>query len=131
MRALVLNFSHPMTPEQVAQLAALMGVGEGELEVRRVPAQFDLDAPLHPQVVALADACGLSPEEWQLVPLVVVPPSLSVAAVVLLAELHGRAGYFVPVVRLKQEQGSVPPRFSVAEVLDLQHVRVQARMKRG
>jgi hypothetical protein len=50
------------------------------------------------------------------------PPSLNVIAVTLLAELHGRMGYFPPVVRLLPVAGSVPPRFEVAEMISLQAV---------
>jgi hypothetical protein len=58
------------------------------------------------------------------------PPSLNYIAVVLLAELHGRCGYFPAHLRLRPVQGSIPPRFEVAEVLDLQTVRNGARRRR-
>jgi len=49
---------------------------------------------------------------------------------VLLAELHGRCGYFPPCIRLRPAQGPVPPQYEVAEVLNLQAVRDAARQKR-
>jgi len=48
-----------------------------------------------------------------------------------MAELHGRMGYFPPLLRLKPVAGSVPPRFEVAEILDLQTARDEARRKRS
>ena len=126
---ILLNFSHPLTPDQVSQIETI--TGESVADVRHVPAQFDHERPFVPQVVALADGCGLSPEEWQTEPLLVVPPALNFIAVTLLAELHGRMGYFSPVVRMRPVPGSLPPRYEVAEVVNLQAVRDGARRRRN
>ena len=125
---ILLNFSHPLTPDQVSQIEAL--AGQPITDARHVPAQFDHEQPFIPQVESLADGCGLSPEEWQTRPLLVVPPALNFIAVALLAELHGRMGYFPTCIRLRPVAGSRPPRYEVAEVLDLQAVRDAARQKR-
>jgi hypothetical protein len=125
---IILNFSHPLTPDQVSRIEAL--AGQPVTEVRHVPAQFDHEQPFAPQVVALTDACNLSPAEWQTTPLLVNPPSLNLIAVALLAELHGRCGYFPTVLRLRPVPGSTPPRFEVAELVNLQAVRDAARQKR-
>jgi hypothetical protein len=126
---LVLNFAHPLTPEHLEQIEAL--TGQKVERVIEVHSQIDPQQPLVPQVAALADKAGLSPAEWQSLPLLVNPPSLNFIAVVLLAELHGRCGYFPAHLRLRPVQGSIPPRFEVAEVLDLQMVRDGARKRRG
>ncbi len=125
---LILNFTHPLTEEQVGQIEAL--TASPVSEVRQVPAQFDTAQPFIPQAAALVEACGLSPEAWQTTPLLIVPPALNFIAVVLLAELHGRMGYFPPVVRTRPVPGSLPPRYEVAEVLNLQAVRDEARKLR-
>jgi hypothetical protein len=39
-------------------------------------------------------------------------------------------GYFPPIVRLKPVAGALPPRYEVAEVINLQGVRDTARKKR-
>lgn len=123
-----LNFAHPLTQEQMRQVEALTG---RPLErVIELPAQVDPQQPLVPQVVALADAAGLSPAEWQTLPIVVNPPSLNFIAVVLLAELHGRCGYFPAHLRMRPKAGSIPPQYEVAEILDLQAVRDAARRRR-
>jgi hypothetical protein len=126
---IVLNFAHPLTPAQLDQLTCQLG--EPVERVIDVPCQVDVQAPLGPQVVSLADRCGLSPAEWQSLPLLVNPPSLNFVAVALLAELHGRCGYFPAHLRLRPVEGSVPRRFEVAEVLDLQGLRDAARARRG
>ncbi len=125
---LILNFSHPLTAEQIAQIEALTDAAVDE--VRDIPTQFDVGQPFAPQAVALADRCGLSPEAWQTTPLLIIPPALNFIAVVLLAELHGRMGYFPPVVRTRPVAGALPPRYEVAEILDLQSVRDEARQRR-
>jgi len=125
---ILLNFSHPLTPDQVSQVEAL--TGQPVTEVRHLPAQFDHDQPFLPQIVALADTCHLSPTDWQTLPLLVNPPALNIIAVMLLAELHGRMGYFPTVLRLRPIPGSTPPRFEVAELVNLQAVRDAARRRR-
>ena len=62
--------------------------------------------------------------------LLVNPPALNFVAVALLTELHGRMGYFPPIIRLRPASGSLPPLFEVAEVLKLQAVRNVAGRKR-
>lgn len=126
---IVLNFAHPMIPTHLKQVEAL--TGQPVERVIEVPCQIDVRQQLLPQVVALVDACGLSATEWQTLPLLVNPPSLNFVAVILLAELHGRCGYFPAHLRLRPIAGSVVPRYEVAEILDLQAVREQARGKRG
>lgn len=125
---LILNFSHPLTDPQRADLENRFGTG---LEVRQLACQFDHARPFADQARELADAVGLSADQWQTERFVVVPPSLAVIAAALLAEIHGRAGYFSPVVRLRPVKDSVPPAYEVAEVLDLQGMRDAARGRRG
>lgn len=126
---IILNFSHPLTDEQIAQVEDLTG-RTVEHVVRR-QAQFDNETDFGPQVRALADGCELSATEWQTAPIVFVPPALNVIAVLLMAELHGRMGYFPPCLRLRPVKGSVPTRYEVAEILDLQGQRDNARRRRG
>lgn len=125
---LLINFSHPLTPEQLAQVEAVTGAAVAR--VIAVPAQFDTAQPFVPQVQALLDDMPLTAEEWQIAALLIVPPALNFITAVLLAELHGRMGYFPAIVRLRPVAGSLPPRFEVAEVINLQAVREQARTRR-
>jgi len=125
---ILLNFSHPLPPDQLARLETL--TGQPIERVIEIPTQVDTQADLVPQVVALADACQLSPAQWQQASVLVLPPALNFVAVTLLAELHGRMGYFPAHVRTRPVEGSLPPRFEVAEVINLQAVREAARTKR-
>ncbi len=125
---LILNYSHPLTPDQLSQLEALTGAPVAE--VREIPAQLELDAPFAEQATALADAGGLSPAQWQTEPVLLILPALNFAAAALLAELHGRMGYFPPIVRLRPIEGALPPRYEVAEIVNLQALRDAARKRR-
>jgi hypothetical protein len=131
---LILNFSHPLTPDQLRgiEMALPRSLNEEpeEITVRNVPAQFDPQRPFAEQVEALVEACGLTAEEWQSVPLLIVPPALNFIAVALLAHLHGRMGYFPDCVRLRPVENARPPRFEVAEILNLQSLREMGRGSR-
>jgi hypothetical protein len=125
---IVINFSHPLTDDQKAQLENL--TGEEVKDVRELQALFDNEKPFAPQTKRLVGKCGLSTEEWQTERILIVPPSLNFIAVTLIAELHGRMGYFPPIVRIRPVEGAVPPKFEVAEIIDLQAVRDRARRER-
>jgi hypothetical protein len=125
---LIINFTHPLTEDQRAQIEAFAGTSIEE--VRTIPVQIEQAEMLAPQVVALVDAVGLSAEEWQTRPLLINPPGYAPAAFVLLAELHGRIGHFPALVRLRPVADSVPTRYEVAELLNLQAVREKARYRR-
>lgn len=125
---IVLNFSHPLTPAQIAQLETLTGQ-RVERVLEQMP-QFDHAQSFAEQVRALVDAVGLTPQEWQSAPLVVIPPALNFIAVVLLAELHGRMGYFSTVARLRPIANTTPQQYEICEVVNLQDVRDVARGQR-
>ena len=125
---ILLNYAHPLTSAQLALEEAQ--TGQPIERVNELRCQIDPQPPLLPQVTALVEAAGLSPEEWQTAPLLINPPSLNYIAVVLLAELHGRCGYFPAMLRLRPVPDSAPPQFEVAEVLNLQRVRDAARCRR-
>lgn len=125
---LILNLSHPLTPAHLAQIQAL--TGQGVERVLDIKSQVDPQPPLAPQVAALADAAGLTPAEWQTLPLLVNLPALNFSAAVLLAEIHGRCGYFPPCLRMRPIAGSMPPQYEVAEILNLQATRETARQRR-
>ena len=124
----VLNFSHPLTAEHLAQVEAL--AGQGVERVIDVPVQVDHDRSLADQMATVAERVGLLSVEWQTLPLVVILPGYAPAAAVLLAELHGRAGNFAAILRLRPVAGSTPTRYEAAEVLNLQDVRDAARRER-
>ena len=125
---LILNFTHPLTSEQRAQIEALAHTSIEE--VRTIPVHIDQAKPLEPQITAIVDAVGLSSEEWQTRPLLINPPGYAPAAFVLLAELHGRIGHFPSLIRLRPLPGSTPTVYEVAELINLQAIREEARRRR-
>ena len=125
---LILNFAHPLTEDQKAQIEAL--TGEAIERVIAVPVHFDNEQSFVPQLQDLMARIPLTPEEWQTARILVNPPSLNFITALVLAELHGRMGYFPPILRLRPVPGAVPPRYEVAEILNLQEVRDRARARR-
>lgn len=125
---ILVNFGHPLTPENLSELTRILGASVDR--VIEEPAQFDALLPFGEQTVALVDGVGLDPVEWQTEPIVVNPPSLNVIVAAVLAELHGRMGYFPPVIRLRPSGQSPTVRFQVAEILDLRAIREAARTRR-
>jgi hypothetical protein len=124
----ILNFSHPLTDDQIDQIVDLTGLPLGE--VVDVKVQFDHFQLFELQAQTLVESLGKPPRYWQTAPILVVLPGLSVIAALLLAELHGRMGYFPTILRLRSIAGSMPPQFEVAEIIGLNMVREVARTKR-
>ena len=124
---LILNFTHPLTSDQRAQIEELARTAIEE--VRTVPVQIDESEPLEPQIAAIVETAGLSSEEWQTRSLLINPPGYAPAAFALLAELHGRIGHFPTLIRLRPRPGPVTS-YEVAELLNLQTIRVTARKRR-
>ena len=124
----IVNFAHPLRTSHIASIEAAAGATVDRIVA--VPTHFDHTRSFADQVVATVDAAKLTSDEWQTLHLVIVPPSLAAIACLVMAEIHGRAGYFVPVVRLGLRPGVLPPAFEVAEVLDVQGQRESARSRR-
>ena len=125
---ILLNFSHPLTPAQLEQVEDLTAQ-----KIERVIAlnvHFDSQQPFLPQLQELAGNIPLDAASLQSLPLLVNPPALNFITAMLLAELHGRMGYFPPILRLRPAEGSLPPRYEIAEILNLQAIRDAARLRR-
>ncbi|MGB9780808.1 CRISPR-associated protein Csx15 [Caldanaerobacter sp.] len=125
----LINFAHPLTQEQIQKVEEKLG--QKIEKIIEIDAQIDQKRPLVPQIVELVDRVGFTPHDWQTLPFILNPPSLSISAVTLLAEVHGRCGYFPPVLRLRPIEGSLPLQFEVAEIINLHQVREGARKRRG
>jgi len=125
---ILLNFSHPLTAAQKVQIEEL--AAQAIVQTIEAMPQFDEQQPFLPQVARLLEQIELTPTAWQGEPILVLLPSLNYIAGMVLAELHGRMGYFPPIVRTRPVANSLPRRFEVAEILDLQAIREQARQMR-
>ncbi|HET8910113.1 MAG TPA: CRISPR-associated protein Csx15 [Ktedonobacteraceae bacterium] len=125
---LILNFAHPLTIEQQGQIESLSR--SAIEEIRTIKVQIDQERPLMPQIEALLETCGLSPEDWQERSLLINPPGYAPAAFVLLASLHGRIGHFPALIRQRPRGDHPIPSYEVAELLSLQQVRETSRKYR-
>jgi hypothetical protein len=129
-RYLVLNFSsHLILPNQQQTIQKKMSWPAIEVidaRLGNVAENRNFAATL----VNHIEKIDLLPNEWQTSPMVVVPAGYAPAWAVLLAELHGRLGYFPDVVRLRPASAHAEEKFEVAEVVPLREIRGQARGKR-
>lgn len=125
---IIVNFSHPLTGEQRAEIEARSG--ERVDRVIEVPTHFDDALPFADQVAALVSRAGLTAEEWQTLPMVVNPPSFGPIVAVLLAYIHGLCGYFPTLIRLRPVPDAPVPRFELAEIMGLDQLRRHARDRR-
>lgn len=83
----LINFGHPFTPAQLDAIADLSGQ-----DIERIAAastQFNPAEPFTPQARAMVDSAGLTPEEWQTIPLLINLPTLHIIAALVLAEFTG------------------------------------------
>ena len=126
---ILVNFAHPFTPEHLKQIKRL--TNQKVARTIEVPTEVNPQKEIHPQVVELIEQARLTPSEWQTYPLLINPPSLNFIAITLLAELHGRCGYFPAHLRMRPVEGSVPIEYEIAEILNLQTIRENARKTRN
>lgn len=73
---------------------------------------------------------GFTSEQWQEGNFLINLPGLSQASALLLAEIHGRMGHFPSIIRLKPSDDGSTRIFELAEVVNLQNVRDNARKSR-
>jgi hypothetical protein len=125
---LILNFSHPLTDKQQKQIEILANTAIEEGIT--IPVQIDQSGPLEPQISTIVDVTGLTLDGWQKRQFLINPLGYAPAAFVLLAELHGLIGYFPSLIRLHSLPGSRPTIYEVAELINLQAIREEARLRR-
>lgn len=122
----VLNFSHPLTPEQKNELTGLVEYPEGSpasttvQEVEReiiIPSQMDNGQPFIPQLYRRFSEIPLTDHEWKNADFAIVPPAYAPACFIVAAMLYDKIGDFPKVIRIRPVAGAIPPRFEVAEVM--------------
>lgn len=125
---IIINFSHPFTEKNLEKIKAL--TGNQVQRIINVPVQFDNERPFLAQMGALMEDIPLTGEEYQTEKILVNPPALNFITAILLAEFHGRMGYFPTITRLSVEKDSLPPVFQVMEIINLNQTRDNARKQR-
>ena len=123
MAQLLINCGHPLSGEAAVELANAIG----EFQTITVRVQLDVQEPLAEQVADAITAAGVSSETWQTRGVVVALPGMSVAAALVVAEVHGRSGSFPRVVHLVRAEGGT---FHLGDVVDLTITRAVARQTR-
>ena len=126
---LLLNFSgHPVLPAQLKTVEKLLQWPSSK--VIDVPVgTIAEDRKFVANIVKAIERIDLSPEEWQRASIVALPAGYSAIWSVLLAELHGRLGYFPDIIHLRPSTDGAE-KFEVAEIMNLRQVRHAAREKR-
>ena len=125
---IVVNFSHPLTPEQLEKARLMLNCRIEE--VIEVPVQLNHEKPFDPQIDEVVDKVGLTSHQWQTRPILVNLPGYAPATAVLIAELHGRMGHFPTILRLRPVSVEGTTTYEVAEIIDLQATRDAARERR-
>ncbi|MCP4422786.1 MAG: hypothetical protein GY805_39760 [Chloroflexi bacterium] len=125
---IILNFAHPITANQKGQIEA--AAGKSVTAVHHIPCQFDNQQPFPLQVREILDSVPLNAKQWQIEPLLINPPAYAPVAVTLIAQLHGRTGHFPTIIRIRPIPDSDPTQYEVAELINLQTVREDARKNR-
>jgi len=127
---LILNFSgHPVLPGQKQTVERFMHWNISEV-VDCVFGNVPEDQNFVSTITKAIERVKLSQEEWQTTSLVVIPAGYAAIWSVVLAELHGRLGYFPDVVRLRPASSGGGEKFEVAEIINLREVRHSSRDKR-
>jgi hypothetical protein len=119
---IVINLSgHPLTPEQQEQILKEVYIEE----LIELPAHFSSKYPLKGQIEEILDQISLTVDEWQSKSILLALPGLAPTAAALLAYIHGLRGGFPKVLWLERIPDS--SQFTVAQLIDLQGIRDQAR----
>lgn len=104
---LVLNFAHPLTAQQQAQIEELSNTTIEHIIT--IPTLINEEELLEPQIASLIEAVDQSIHDWHKQDILINPPGYAPAAILLLAEIHGRIGHFPTLIRMRPNHASSPP----------------------
>lgn len=119
---IVLNFSHPLTDDQLDQIARAFGVDD--VNFIDIPTHFDTQTAIEPQIVKLIKENGIDKLTKDM--FVVRLPALDAGCAVLLAVFNGLFGFFPNVITFRKKPNAIAATFELWQVVDLQYVRDMA-----
>jgi hypothetical protein len=126
---LIINFSHPLTSQQKADIEKL--TSENIEEIFEIPPfTFDPEISFETQFEALVCQIPVDSEILQTRPVLFNLPSLNIIAGMMIAWLHGRTGHFPAILRLKPRKDVMLTVYEVSEIVNLQSIRDKSRNQR-
>ncbi len=126
---ILLNFGYPISEEQQAIIEKMVSASIDE--IIDIPIYFENGESFSAQTADLFSGHQIPVDKLLIQPVLVNLPSHSFIASLILAELHGRMGRFPAIIRYRPVAGSLPVRYEVSEIVDLQRIRDKARGKRA
>jgi hypothetical protein len=120
---ILINFGAPFRPLQISQAEACLH--EKITRVVDLSLNVDPDKEMLAQFNKSMGKLNLSNADLGAEPVVVNLPQQNYLAVMVLAELHARMGYFPCIIRTRMKSSGILPYYEVAEVIDLQAIEDQ------
>jgi hypothetical protein len=120
---ILINFGAAFRPLQISQAEAFLH--EPITRVIDLSINVDPDQEMLPQFKQRMVKLKLGNLDLRAEPVVVNLPQQNYLAVMILAELHARMGYFPRIIRTRMKASGILPYYEVAEVIDLQAIEDQ------
>lgn len=110
----IFNFSHPLTQQQIEDIAAKYDIAPTDITIVNIRVQLDVNEALRPQISRLVDRINVKPGDN----LYIVLPGLAAAAVLIVDSIQTR-GAEVNVVRFDQQSTLTGTAFPFKEIIYL------------
>ena len=121
---------HRAVRDTLAEASAALGEDIAGLIRSGPKEQLDLTRPFREQAQQLFASVGLADRDWERLAVLVHLPDSGAASAIILAVLHAKMGRFPAVLRMRAVPDRMPPRLEVAEIIDVQRLRDEARVRR-
>ena len=115
---MIINFSYPLSQEQLR--AVEKQVKTKNLKIVEVDCRLDIDKPFGEQIPKIVDKANITESEWNTQRILVVPPPISQAAILVVEEIATRCGYQPEIIRIKRRNQSKLSKYILAEIIDLE-----------
>ena len=110
----IYNFPHPLTQQQLDDIADKYHLNTGDIEAVTIKVQLDLNEPLKPQISDIIDQVNFALGEE----VYVILPGMAPAAVVIVDLLESRSAE-VNVIRFGQENTATGATYPFKEIISL------------